>query len=69
MRKIIILMIIFLAGCNQPTPLLSMEGHIYCVPKGAQIQTTNHGLITTKYEGIWVSEEFMIEIWEVDLPE
>ena len=62
-------MIIFLAGCHQPTPLMSMEGHIYCVPHGAQIQTTNHGLITTKYEGIWVSEEFVREIWEADLPE
>jgi hypothetical protein len=61
-------MITLVFGCQQTT-LRPLHDHIYFVPKGVEIQTTNYGTVTTKHEGIWMSEFYLNEMWSAELPE
>jgi len=62
-----LLILILFCGC-QPIHITPTEGHFYFILKGTEIETTE-GKVTTEYDGVWMSNEILTDLWNAKVEE
>lgn len=59
---VIVAMLLFLVGCEQPAALHSVEGHFYFVPARQSLRLDDGTWIITEYPGAWISDDLLEEM-------
>jgi hypothetical protein len=68
---VIIWFIVFVSGCQRPQ-INILEGHLYFVPADVNVPTIEGDVMTvirTKHDMVLMSEFYLTEMFEVELPE